>query len=462
MDWSQDNSLCTEPEWARVFKFQEAPTTVAPLISTMENIYDWKRWFETEHPKLDESESGLVLILARRNGEKEFPPVNRVKSNKWLEMVSQARPTAGILPEKPINTTTSTTGGRRTSRILPFSEHSFQKIVERFYIHETIARVINRADIPTFSARELEMGDNNGQTYPAFVYNCRTSNAWNNDLAFSATYFPHCGLTYAIMFGCPMSVEVQILNRLNRVTSEASHPLLMPGIFMELERLRHVRLVDETIDDLEARIQEIDLVFNDTETVSAEENAARKEAKRSAWLDTMFLRNQLVNWITYLEKLIDHADELNRTVFGISEARIAAFEEDVEENFEERTGAEEIMNEYQHVHSYSSSSQDLTFHRLREGRGAAGIDESYGDEKVHYSLCKDVNSLCQRQQRPQELDGCQERSDGAKEIMSRTGNKIKYRVQDIIDEYHEKVRDCTMRVDGTRRNKYGDRKGCQP
>jgi hypothetical protein len=36
----------------------------------------------------------------------------------------------------------------------------------------------------------------------------------------------------------------------------------------------------------------------------------------------------------------------------------------------------------------------------------------------------------------------------AKEQLQRVGQKIKDRIQGIIDEYDDKIRDCTMRVDG--------------
>lgn len=35
-----------------------------------------------------------------------------------------------------------------------------------------------------------------------------------------------------------------------------------------------------------------------------------------------------------------------------------------------------------------------------------------------------------------------------KEMFQQTGQKIKDRIQGIIDEYDDKIRDCTMRVDG--------------
>ncbi len=52
--------------------------------------------------------------------------------------------------------------GRRSLRTLPFSRSTFRQITKSFYTHGDIARVVSRADIPTFSSSEVRMGD-----YPA-------------------------------------------------------------------------------------------------------------------------------------------------------------------------------------------------------------------------------------------------------------------------------------------------------
>lgn len=105
------------------------------------------------------------------------------------------------------------------------------------------------------------------------------------------------------------------MTRLNQATSEAVHPLLVPGIFTELERVRHVEIVETTIDELETRIQELDPKSMGVEFISATDKAERDQAKRTAWLDTTYLRNQLISWNTHLEKLRHHVEDLNQTVF---------------------------------------------------------------------------------------------------------------------------------------------------
>lgn len=227
--------------------------------------------------------------------------------------------------------------------------------------------------VKTFLASHVAMG----LTLWA-VYNCRSSNAWDIDLALTATYFPHCGLTFAILFGCPLSAEKDVLKRLSFAMTEAAHPLLMPGIFAEIERNRQVPIVESTIDELEARILQLDFQSSDTE-IPEDEAEEQNKQKRGAWLNTTYLRNALISWNTQLAKIRQHADELNAGVFKSARLKSASTDEDNESD---------------------------------------GIL----------------------------IDRPMDRS--AKEQLQRVGQKIKDRIQGIIDEYDDKIRDCTMRVDG--------------
>ena len=198
------------------------------------------------------------------------------------------------------------------------------------------------------------------------------------DLAFTATFFPHCGLTFGILFGCPFSIEQQIVNRLSYATTDVAHPLLIPGIFAELERTRQVHIIESAIDEVETRILTVDSSPEEMDAMSTSMKEAENRAKRAQWLDTTYLRNQLVNWNTQLKKLASHTDELSDKVFRQQEPD------------ESRTCKQEEV----------------------------------GDSKR------------------------EERGGASREHLRRVGVKIRDRVQEIIDEYDAKIRDCTMRVDG--------------
>ncbi|KAF5557916.1 hypothetical protein FNAPI_5289 [Fusarium napiforme] len=233
-----------------------------------------------------------------------------MESQDWIKAIRKATTHHKTAFDKNLRGT----GGQRTLRTLPLSESCFKDIAKKFYIHDSINRVVSRANVSQFSAVKLQMGKHEGHELPAHVYSARTSNAWDGDLAVSATYFPNCRLTFAVMFGCPLSVEAEILTRLETATYEICHPLLVPSMLVEIERRRHLPIIDDTLDEIEARFLELD----DPESlqhITEAEKLTRKEAKRSSWLDILYLRNQLMSWNTCLEALYEHTEQLSRTTF---------------------------------------------------------------------------------------------------------------------------------------------------
>ena len=260
------------------------------------------------------------------------------------------------------------------------------------------------------------------------------------DLALTATFFPHCNLTFGILFGCPLSVEEEIIKRLSFAMSEAAHPLLMPGIFAEIERSRHVHVVEATIDELETKIFELD-IQSDREVMSSAEAERRNQEKRSAWLDTTYLRNGLISWNTQLVKMSDHVDELKTTVFRPAKFRGFAMnvpkkvENDVSdvsaEDFKTRAGLRFPHSELSDVFCAEWGNYDQ--------------DRSDEDQSILQGDRVQKTISGERLRTAQEYEGSIE---AVKEQMRHVGHKIKHRLQAISDEYDEKIRDCTMRVDG--------------
>jgi hypothetical protein len=250
------------------------------------------------------------------------------------------------------------------------------------------------------------------------VYNCRTSNAWNMDLALTTTYFPHCGLTFAILFGCPLSVEEEIIRRLSFATAEAAHPLLLPGIFVELERTRHVHVVEAMIDELETKIFELDFHADETERSQTSGAERRNQEKRTAYLDTVYLRNGLIGWSAQLSRMAQHAEGLENSAFALRNV----LEATCPSPRPRRQPANEDAN----------LELSMVFDNQEHLDNSCDLDIT-GDDAAPSSW------VCVRQK---------DNTEQTKNQMRKTGRKIKERLQAIIDEYDDKIRDCTMRVDG--------------
>jgi hypothetical protein len=240
------------------------------------------------------------------------------------------------------------------------------------------------------------------------------------DLALSVTYFPHCGMTYAILFGCPLTTEQEIIKRLSFASMEAQHPLLVPGIFAELERSRHVGLVEKTIDELELKIVEIDNQSSLAGEMDRSEVERRNQEKRSAWLDTTYLRNNLVSWSTQLRKMAAHEKELK---WGF---------------FRSRTRSAAVMNRMRR----NLNSESFTVPRIERDDLLLLLDS----DDIDFLDSGDSGAYDDRT-----LIGADELdldAESARLRMRRAGRKIQDRLAAIIDEYDDKIRDCSMRVDG--------------
>ncbi|KAK3369850.1 hypothetical protein B0H63DRAFT_485645 [Podospora didyma] len=146
---------------------------------------------------------------------------------------------------------------------------------------------------------------------PAIVYNCRSSYSWPGDIALSITYFPSSGSTYAIFYGCDAKATKEISGRLLEAHGQdvALQPLLIMGIFAELERKRQFRLFDAAHRNLVQIVSRL----NNREPRGAsplDDEVDNSEYSVDPWLSVCHLKNGLENWKEQLTRMVEHADEL--------------------------------------------------------------------------------------------------------------------------------------------------------
>ncbi|KAK1624440.1 hypothetical protein BDP81DRAFT_109316 [Colletotrichum phormii] len=341
MDWVSDDGSLNEADLQNVFRYEARETRVVKILTnqcgtdlcirSIKTSGEWQSWLENDTPSLYK-DSGLVVIIARKpydtatkhcgggnspivhpsgstpeSFNEKFASLSTFSNGTWSSNTTADIESQPDTPEAP-------KGGKREVRQLPFDRSTFRDICDRFFIHSSIARVINRADVPVFSRSFITMKqggpDAAGQT--AIVYHCRSSNTWADDLALTATHFPRSNLTFAVLFGCNAEVERNVINRLSRATDHASFPLLLPGIFAELERDRMAKAVTETVDAIEGAIFELGTGNPvEGEELVEEDKIDMRHSRRSAWLNTTFLRNSLRAWKGQLRKMADHVAELS-------------------------------------------------------------------------------------------------------------------------------------------------------
>ncbi|KAK6958385.1 hypothetical protein Daesc_001184 [Daldinia eschscholtzii] len=411
MDWPRENIGINERDFKKVFSFSSQLADPDPKESTLETIYTderWEEWMDKKLPPPDSLTPGLILVLARRID----PPSLSMQFSGCSAEEEQ-----GLKYEKatPLNK-----GGDRSVRNLPFSPKVFKLMSKNLYIHGSIARAISRSDVPHFSRAEIEVELEGRSRHPAYVmltagnivYNCRSTNTWEADLALTVTHFPRSGLTYAVLFGCPKSVEDEVIKRLSYPGIEFSYPLLLPGIFAELERDRHLRIVEDYMSNIEEKIFELDYQLPVEQQIRSANVEVRNKEKRAQWLDTAYLKNSLVTWNAQLFKMTKHAEELRDTLFAPYEGRLS-----------------------------SPDNGDIA-------------DVGFNARK-HLPIKLECHSECENPCKGSSSpDGKFETNIGRKEIESRNrrmrmcGVKIDNRLRSIIEEYEDKIRECTMRLDG--------------
>lgn len=86
-----------------------------------------------------------------------------IESKDWIKAIRKAT----VHDKTAFDKSLHGTSGQRNLRTLPFSEQCFQKIAKKFYIHDSINRVVSRANVFQFSAVKLEMGRHDGHELPA-------------------------------------------------------------------------------------------------------------------------------------------------------------------------------------------------------------------------------------------------------------------------------------------------------
>ncbi|RXG41518.1 hypothetical protein VDGE_30810 [Verticillium dahliae] len=243
----------------RCFQYHLRSSTVVKLSSTgklltwsLSSEKDWQKWLDDEVPNIDDKnvDGGLILLLTSRCDRPKLTvgPAELLSEKEMNEKVSIADDSTLCNPSRS-NT--------------------------------------QRADVSAFSANNVCMQSAEGDSYRSYVYNARTSNEWEGDLAMTATYFPCRQLTFGILLGCTETIEDKVIKRLRLVGSDATHPLIPFGIMAEIERSRHIKLVEDSIDGLETNIDQLSERIETRGETSQEEVDRRSRDRKENQLKHM-------------------------------------------------------------------------------------------------------------------------------------------------------------------------------
>ncbi|UQC79321.1 uncharacterized protein CLUP02_04800 [Colletotrichum lupini] len=253
------------------------------------------------------------------------------------------------------------------------------------------------------------------------VYLCRTTASWPGDMALSVTFMPSTLTTNAVLFGCDlkkpdmyddrMTLADIITSRLRNSDTPVFHPMMLPTIFADVERDRQIELVREKLEQLGRRIDRITFmkpavktsasVRNEMETLNDDEKAMsspfgahhlQQGMSTSSGSTTLTEDKGLVSPCTFPdEESLPTAklwQQISRLRVGLSNWR------------------RQLLKMISHV-------EDLN--------------------RVEFAPRGPFNSTYREEQRLQ---------------FFLTGERIRNRLQELVDEYDEYIRECSHIMDG--------------
>ncbi|KAI0888133.1 uncharacterized protein GGS22DRAFT_93496 [Annulohypoxylon maeteangense] len=261
------------PEDFRVFKYESRPfkiimklwSKVEPKCWYIESSRALREWIENNKAVYETCEDGTIAILFSRGGDKFY--------------------------SNPSN--------------LPVSKEDFSELIEVFHIHRTIARTICR-EIAYFSSMWL---CTEGPDVDNLVYTARMSPDWANDIAVSSTYLVHRRLNLSVFYGCSQDQSFEIESRIARARGSVYHPILAPGILVELDRSRLVGEVELVTDSLVLTMQKLSRTTRDPKAIM--DLGKSHEELSDLYNDSMQLVKGIGKVKRYISDIYNHTRDLN-------------------------------------------------------------------------------------------------------------------------------------------------------
>ncbi|KAJ9130657.1 hypothetical protein NKR19_g9805 [Coniochaeta hoffmannii] len=195
-----------------------------------------------------------------------------------------------------------------------------------------------------------------------------------------------------------------------------------------MERVRQMDAIEETIDDLETQIYLLD---NETVTTWKNSNSTKAERNRQktkAWLNATFARNFLLGYKSLLFKMRKHIDEFPHLVNHLL--------------------AQRGFTKKRYIGHHDPTSRDIVFGKTPEMPWAWGAMGAVNNQP-HHVYDSGISSQCWSEDETLTLEPemILYDADGYHETIHQAGMRMRDRLIAMIEEYDDKIRDFTMRID---------------
>ncbi|KAK4446273.1 hypothetical protein QBC34DRAFT_441004 [Podospora aff. communis PSN243] len=223
----------------------------------------------------------------------------------------------------------SMTDSSMTAMCIPCGKETWRRVTSRMFQHRSLSLLLRRTSTAIIQNRFVTWQDSlsRGQS---IVYGCRSDTASPtkpDDVVLSVTSFVNVPLTFAIMYGCTKNTKCNVTSFLKQIkeTDQTWHPLLLPMVFVELERKRLLNLLDREKTKLQQRILEMknrlrgesEGTIASIDTGTNEASAAVKDCEATeSWIHSSKLKNGLESLRTQLMNMKAHSTQLRQSIFA--------------------------------------------------------------------------------------------------------------------------------------------------
>ncbi|KAI1014977.1 hypothetical protein LB503_004031 [Fusarium chuoi] len=304
---------------------------------------------------------------------------------------------------------------------LPFSQIGFENIINKLKFHGSIVRAINRNTSCAFIHFPFTWNPTSA-TIPSIVYNFRTSASWEGYIALSVTFFPGSLTTNAVWYGCDLSKRKLhgelitdsrlICGQLENFDGGVFHPMVLPVVFAGFERERHIGTVRKCLTQFVQRIH--DLAHQDLRVMNGNESSMSSEKEKFENVTTLINGGCLTSSFRLVSRLIH-----SKAAKPVSQPKTNSHQT------EEQQEPAVIL------------WQNISFLRI-------------GLQNWQTQLRKMIDHIDQLRESDFGLPVSASVSSRQTKLhnLREIGNRLKTRLQDIVDEYDEYIRQCTHIMDG--------------
>ncbi|KAK3315526.1 hypothetical protein B0H66DRAFT_594073 [Apodospora peruviana] len=260
----------------------EWPTVIDPFLTITDDDYFFN---------YNQGDKFACKVLRRQgnvNGTMEL--VSEEEWSKWREGLESTADLTQIPPDdidrsgyhvllsaraKPLTQTVEP-----ALNALPFSLEDWKLVTQFFYLHNAVCDPMLGNFLSTMTTHLVK--DHGNETLDMFTAVMSSENFPDN-IAVSSTYFRRPRVTVAVVYGCNESQMEEAQKLLEGSPEVKSHPLLMIGIFEELQRNRMQNFLEELTAEFEEIIDKLDL--------RTFEEAKTSKKRRRLNIDNARLRN---------------------------------------------------------------------------------------------------------------------------------------------------------------------------